>query len=81
MHIDWASLISIAVVAAASALALVMLVSLALVGLSIRSGYRTGGPAGWSAPGARPTLGTAVAALCIVSAALIVGFGLYLILA
>ena len=37
MHIDWATLIMVAIVAAAAALAVVMLIGVALVALSLRS--------------------------------------------
>ena len=76
MHIDWASLLDIAIVAAAAALAVVLLVAFALVGMSTRSGRRDGG-----VNGAPPAAGTALAALCLLAAGLIVCFGLYLIIA
>jgi hypothetical protein len=77
VHIDWATLAAIAVVAAAATMAVVLLVSFALVGLS----------AGWGrqvddrADGARNAPGVAVATLCLVAAGLIVAYGLYLIIA
>ena len=78
MHIDWATLAAIAVVAAAAALTVVLLVSFALVGLSARSGRQVDDPRR-RAPGARPAPGVAVATLCLVAAGLIVAYGLYLI--
>ena len=81
MHIEWASLAGVAVVAAAAALTVVLLVAFALVGLSSRSASRVDGPDGDSAPGVHPAVGTAVAALCLLAAGLVVCFGLYLIIA
>jgi hypothetical protein len=77
VHIDWATLAEIAVVAAATTLTVVLLVSFALVGLSARSGRQIDD----RARGARPAPGVAVAALCLVAAGLIVSYGLYLIIA
>jgi len=81
VHIDWASLVEVAVVAAAAALTVVLLVSFALVGLSRRSRLRVDGPDGGDASGTHPDLGTAAAVLCLFAAGLIVGYGLYLIIA
>ena len=81
MHIDWASFLTVAVVAAAAALTVVLLVAFALVGLSARSGRQVGGPNDGAAPGIRPDVGMAVAVLCVLAAGLIVGYGLYLIIA
>ena len=76
MHIDWATLAAIAVVSAAAALAVVLLVSFALVGLSASSGRRVDGH------GVRGVSGApAVSVLCLVAAGLIVCYGLYLIIA
>jgi restriction system protein len=44
VHIDWATLTTVAVIAAAAALTVVLLVAFALVGLSARSRRRVGGP-------------------------------------
>lgn len=81
MYIDWASLIKVAVVAAAAALAVVLLVAFALVGLSARSGLPADGPDAGDASGIRPGVGTAIAALCLLAAGLIICYGLYLIVA
>ena len=81
MHIDWATLAAIAVVAAAAALTVVLLVSFALVGWSARSEREVDGPDDGGAPGTYPAPGLAVAALCLVAAGLIVCYGLYLIIA
>ena len=81
MHIDWATLATIAVVAAAATLTVVLLVSFALVGLSAHSPRRVDGPDDLRVPGRRPAAGTAVAVLCVLATALIVCYGLYLIIA
>jgi hypothetical protein len=76
MHIDWASLAEVGIVAAAAALTVVLLVAFALVGLSTRSERRVDGP-----DGTHPGAGTTVAVLCVLAAGLIVCYGLYLIIA
>ena len=76
MHIDWASLAEVGIVAAAAALTVVLLVAFSLVGLSTRSERRVDGP-----DGTHPAGGTAVAVLCVLAAGLIVCYGLYLIIA
>jgi hypothetical protein len=78
VHIYWASLVTVAVVASAAALSVVLLVAFALVGLSARS---VDGPDGGDASGIRPGVGTAIAVLCVLAAGLIVCYGLYLIIA
>ncbi len=80
MHIDWASFVAIAVVAAATALTVVLLVAFAIVALSSRSGLPVDGPDGGDASGTRPGVGTAIAVLCLLAAILIVCYGLYLII-
>jgi hypothetical protein len=80
MHIDWASLAAVGVVAAAAAVTVVLLVSFAVVGLSTRA-ERRGGPDGDRASGTHPGVGTAVAVLCLFAAGLIVCYGLYVIIA
>ena len=81
MGIDWATLGAIAVVAAAAALTLVLLVAFALVGLSARPERRGDGPENDGTAGTHTATGTAVAALCLLAAGLIVCYGLYLIIA
>jgi hypothetical protein len=81
VHIDWASLVAVAVVAAAAALTVVLLVAFALVGLSARSGLPADGPDGGDASGTHPGVGTAIAVLCLLAAGLIVCYGIYLIIA
>ena len=72
MHIDWASLAEVAIVAAAAAVSVVCLVAFAIVGLSSRAERGT--------VGSHADLGTAVAALCLLAAGLVVGYGLYTII-
>jgi ABC-type nickel/cobalt efflux system permease component RcnA len=81
VHIDWATLGAIAVVAAAVALTTVLLVSFALVGLSARSARQRIDGADDGPTRTHATIGTAVAAICLVAAGLIVCYGLYLIIA
>jgi hypothetical protein len=79
MHIDWATLAGVATVAAGAALTVVLLVAFALVGLSLRPAEHLDRPPGWG-PSSRRTLGRAIAGLCLLTAGLIVSYGLYLII-
>ena len=80
MHIDWATLFAVAVVAAAAALTVVLLVAFALVGLSLRPDRHVDRPPGSGAgDGSATTLGKVIAGLCLLAAGLIVSYGLYLI--
>jgi hypothetical protein len=79
VHIDWSTLAVIAVVAAAASVTVVLLVSFAVVGWSGDS--RRGGPDDADASGTRAVAGTALTALCLFAAGLIVCYGLYLIIA
>jgi hypothetical protein len=81
VHIDWPTLAAIAVVAAAAALSVVLLVSLALVGWSARSVRRVNGSDDGRAAGAHTVAGLAAAVLCTLATGLIVCYGLYLIIA
>jgi hypothetical protein len=81
VHIDWAALAAIAVVAAAAAVTVVLLVSFALVGASAHWGKRVDGPQYDGASRIHPAAGMVVAVLCVLAAALIVCYGLYLIIA
>jgi len=81
MHIDWASLAEVAVVAAAAALTVVLLVAFAIVSLSAPSGRRVDGPDGVRPSSVRSVGGTAVAVLCVLAAGLVVCYGLLLIIA
>jgi hypothetical protein len=73
MTINWGALGVVAAVSLAVGLAVVVLVSLALVGLSARAAAE---PQGRLSPGA----GTAVAALCLAAASAIVLYGFYLLI-
>ena len=79
MHIDWATLAAVAVVAAGAALTVVLLVAFALVGLSLRPDQHLDRPSG-SGTGTATTLGKVVAGLCLLAAGVIVSYGLYLII-
>jgi cation transporter-like permease len=81
VHIDWASLAVVAVVAGAAALTIVLLISFAVVALSARAGRRPDDVGGGDASVAHGGVGTAVAALCVLAAGLIVCYGLYVIIA
>jgi hypothetical protein len=81
MLIDWTSLARVGVVAAAAALTIVLLISFAVVAVSARSGRRPDGPGGGDASVANAGVGTAIAALCVLAAGLIVCYGLYVIVA
>jgi hypothetical protein len=81
MHIDWASLATVGVVAAAAATTVVLLVAFALVALSGRPRQPAGGHDPDQPSGDHLGMGTAVAMLCLLAAGLIVGYGLYLIIA
>jgi hypothetical protein len=80
VHVDWPTLGGIAVVSAAAALTLVVLVACALVASPGRV-HQQGTPGGDGAAGPRTAAGTAVAALCLLAAGLLVGYGIYLIVA
>jgi hypothetical protein len=81
VHIDWTTLAVVALAAAAAALSLVLLVAFALVGLSNGSGSQVGGAARGGCSSNRPTLGRAIAVLCLLAAVLIVCYGMFLIIA
>ena len=57
-----------------------MLVAFALVGISARVGVPAGGPDD-GAKTLSPAVGTAVAGICLLAVALIVGYGLWIIIA
>jgi hypothetical protein len=76
MHITWDSLLVVFVVSFAAAVAVVVLVSFALVALSARDRAGAGAPARIGAGGS-----TVIAGICLTAAAAIVLYGLYLILA
>ncbi|WP_018331928.1 hypothetical protein [Actinomycetospora chiangmaiensis] len=76
MSIAWGSLGLVALVSFAAAIAVTALVSFGIVGLAARA-PRPDGPE----PALSPAAGTAVGAVCLGVAALIVLYGLYLIVA
>jgi hypothetical protein len=85
MTIDWGALAVVAVVSLAVGVLVVALVSLALVGLSAREPDPSGDVADGTPPddGRQSRLssaaGTATAAICLLGAAAIVLYGLFLI--
>lgn len=81
MHIDWASLLQVTVVAAVATLTVVLLVAFALVRWPTRLERQVAGSGDGTAPGARPALGTAVAVLCLLAAGLIACYGVYRLIA
>jgi hypothetical protein len=81
MSIAWGSLLVVCVVSLAVGVAVVALVAFALVGLSARAPRPVGGHDDGAAPPLSPATGTAVAALCLLAVAAIVGYGLYVIIA
>lgn len=89
--INWGALGVVSLVSLATGVAIVVLVALALVGLSAREGAATGDAAEASDDGAElvgratgpamsPAAGTAVAGLCLLAVAAIVVYGLALII-
>ncbi len=75
--INWGALGLVGIVSLAVAVAVVVLVSFAIVGLSAREHSLGGTGAGAISPAA----GTAIAALCLLAVVAIVGYGLYVIVA
>ena len=81
MTIHWEKLLGVFVVSFGATVAVVALVTLALLGLSARAA-RLGPSRAPARPALfAPTTGTAVAAACLVAAALVVLFGLWAIVA
>jgi hypothetical protein len=76
--IAWGSLFIVCLVSLTVGVAVVALVAFALVGLSARQRVTVGGPDD-GAPTIGPGAGTAVAALCLLAAAVIVSYGLWII--
>lgn len=78
MNIAWNSLLVVFVVAFGAAVAVVVLVSLALIGLSAADAAREGDatPMLFS-----PATGRAVAGICLAAASAIVVYGLWIIIA
>ena len=85
MTINWASLGIVAAFSLVVGVLVVVLVSLALVGLSAREPDPAGEPAdealaiGRGSGGLSRAAGTATAAVCLLGAAAIVSYGLYLL--
>jgi hypothetical protein len=77
--IDWGSLVVAAIVSAAVTMGIVSLVAFALVGLSARVHPRVGGRSDGAPPPMRPAVGAAIAAVCTLAVALIVAYGLLLV--
>jgi hypothetical protein len=88
MSINWGALGVVTTVSLAIGVLVVVLVSLALVGLSARESARDGEPVsadetpiiGRGGSPLSPAAGTAVAAVCLLGAAAIVLYGLYIII-
>ena len=85
MIINWGALGVVAAVSLVIGVLVVVLVSLALVGLSARVPDQPGEPAdeapviGRTGSGLSPAAGTVIAAVCLLGAATIVLYGLYLL--
>ena len=75
--INWGALGLVGIVSLAVAVAVVVLVSFAIVGLSAPEHSLGGTGTGAISPAA----GTAIAALCLLAVVAIVGYGLYVIVA
>jgi hypothetical protein len=74
VNISWGALGTVVVVSLVVGVAVIALVAFALVGLSARNQ-----PAAVGRRGLSPIAGTAVAGLCLAATALIVAYGLYVI--
>jgi hypothetical protein len=80
--IDWGPLLIVQLVSFGSTIAVVALISLALVGLSARSSHRaTAATSGQHMTAFSARSGTAVGAICLAISAMIVLFGLWQIVA
>jgi hypothetical protein len=85
MPINWGALGIVAVVSLVVGVLVVVLVSFALVGLSTREPDEAAGPAdealviGRGSSGQSRLTGAIVTAVCLLGAAAIVGYGLYLL--
>lgn len=77
MTIQWESLLAVFVVSLGSTVAVVVLVAVAMLGLSARA---TAPREAARAPLFSPRLGTALAGACLLAVALIVLFGLWTII-
>ena len=79
MTIDWGSLVLAAVISAGVTVVVVSLVAFAVVGLSARVHRPIGGRNDGAPSPLRPAVGAAIAAVCTLAVALIVGYGLFLV--
>ena len=85
MIINWGALAVVAAVSLVIGVLVVVLVSLALVGLSAREPNQPGEPAdealiiAHTRSGLSPAAGTVIATVCLLGAATIVLYGLYLL--
>jgi hypothetical protein len=79
--IDWGALVLAAVISAGVTVGVVSLVAFAVVGLSARVHRPIGGRNDGAPPPVRPAVGAAIAAVCTLAVALIVGYGLFLVVA
>jgi hypothetical protein len=80
MSIAWGSLLVVCVVSIAIGVTIVVLVAFALVGISARAGVAAGGPDD-GAKTLSAGAGSAVAGVCLLAVAAIVGYGLWIIIA
>jgi hypothetical protein len=84
VHINWGALAIVAFVSFGSAVGVVVLIAFALLGLSARAGGTAVGDTGIVGGGSRlglsPAAGTLVAAICLLAAAVIVGYGLWIVI-
>ena len=84
MSINWGALLVVALTSFSSAVGVVVLVALALLGLSARENGTAVGDTGVAGGGPRlgmsPATGTLVAALCLLGAVAIAGYGLWIII-
>lgn len=78
MTIHWDSLLAVSL---GSTVAIVVLITLALLGLSTRARRPAAAPMARRPQAISPAVGTAVAAVCLAAAALIVFFGLWALIA
>jgi|tagenome__1003787_1003787.scaffolds.fasta_scaffold20742791_2 hypothetical protein len=81
MSIHWDSLLAVFAVSLGSTVAVVVLVTLALLGLSIRARRPAAAPVARRRPMISPAVGTTVAAVCLATAVLIVLCGLWVLIA
>ena len=84
MSINWGALLVVAFVSFGAAVGVVVLVALALLGLSARANGTAVADAGAAGGGSRlgmsSTAGTLVAGLCLLGAVAIAGYGIWIII-